>query len=294
MKFCINRKIFVLSAVFLTNILAAQEVTETSPWKYSGTSYLNLTQSSFSNWAAGGENSIAVSMGINNIRLHYTKHKISWENGLTLGYGLQYQQGKRSKTNDLIDFYSKVGYKAFGKFSYATQITFKTQFDEGYSQYPITPESQYNSKFMSPASGILSLGLDYRPNAEFSLVLSPLSGKYTLVLDDSLSKIGVYGVKPGRNSYYELGASVIVTYSKNITENITLRSVMDIFSNILRNPENADINWDINIHFKVTKYISSNLSLNVKYDDDTKNNNAEKGPSLQFRQVLGIGFSYSF
>jgi hypothetical protein len=276
MKIRINRKIFVLLAIFFTNILSAQEVTKTPSWTYSGASYLNLTQSSFSNWAAGGENSIAVSVGVNNIKLNYEKQKISWENGLTLGYGLQYQQGKRSKTNDLIDFYSKLGYKAFGKFHYATQITFKTQFDKGYAQYPITPESLYNSKFMSPASGILSLGLDYKPNDEFSLVLSPLSGKYTLVFDDSLSKAGVYGVKPNRNAYYELGASVIITYNKKITDNITLRSVMDIFSNILRNPENADINWDININLKVTKYISSNLSLNIKYDDDTKNNNPEK------------------
>jgi hypothetical protein len=222
------------------------------------------------------------------------KQKVSWENGLTLGYGLQYQGNKRSKTNDLIDFYSKLGYKAFGKFNYATQITFKTQFDKGYPKYPITPESRYNSKFMSPASGILSLGLDYKPNAEFSMVLSPISGKYTLVLDDSLSKSGAYGVKPDRHAYYELGASITVTYNKNITDNIALRSVMDLFSNLLKSPENADIIWDININFKVTKYISSNLSLHLKYDDDTKNNVPEKGSSLQFKQVLGMGFSYNF
>ncbi|MDR2027749.1 MAG: DUF3078 domain-containing protein [Prevotellaceae bacterium] len=281
-------------AIFFTNIIMAQEVAKVSYWKHSGSSYLNLTQSSFSSWAAGGENSIAVGMGINNIRLNYIKQKISWENSLALGYGLQYQGSKRSKTNDVIDLISKFGYKAFGKFNYAAQITFKTQFDKGYPKYPITPESRYNSKFMSPASGLLSLGFDYKPNAEFSLVLSPITGKYTLVLDDSLSKVGVYGVKPNRNAYYELGTSVTVVYNKNIAKNITLRSVTDIFSNLLRSPENADINWDININFKVTKYISSNLSLQFKYDDDTRNNGPDRGPSLQFKQVLGMGFSYNF
>jgi hypothetical protein len=287
------KKIFVLLAVFFTNMIIAQDVNKTSYWKHSGTSYLNLTQSSFSSWASGGENSIAIGVGINNIRLNYAKQKISWENGLTVGYGLQYQGSKRSKTNDVIDFYSKLGYRAFGKFNYATQITFKSQFDKGYPKYPITPESRYNSKFMSPASGILSLGFDYKPNAAFSLVLSPVSGKYTLVLDDSLSKVGVYGVKPNRKSYYELGTSVTISYNKVITKNITLNSTTDIFSNLLRNPENADINWTVNVIFKVTKYISSNLNLQFRYDDDTKNNGPDKGPSVQFKQVLGLGLSYN-
>jgi hypothetical protein len=285
--------LFLLIGV-LTNSVVAQEVKVPSPWKHSGTSYLNLSQSSFSNWSAGGVNSIAIGVGINNIRLNYTKQKVSWENGLTLGYGLLYQGSKRSKTSDVIDFFSKFGYKAFGKFNYATQITFKTQFDKGYPRYPITPESRYNSKFMSPASGVLSLGFDYRPDATFSLVLSPISGKYTLVLDDSLSKVGVYGVKPNRTAYYELGTSMTATYNKSIATNITLSMNMSVFSNLLVNPENADISANINVNFKVTKYISSNLNLQMRYDDDTKNINPDKGPALQFMQVLSLALSYNF
>jgi hypothetical protein len=288
------KKIFVLFTVFLVNVTMAQDVKTSSPWKHSGSSDLNLTQSSFNNWAAGGDNSIAIGVGVNNIQLNYNKQKISWENGLTLGYGLQYRGHERSKTNDVIDFFSKFGYKAFGKFNYTSRITFKTQFDKGYSKYPITPESYYNSKFMSPASGVLSLGFDYKPNDEFSLMLSPISGKYTIVLDDSLSKVGVYGVKPNRRTYYELGTSITSTYNKNITSNIALNVVLEIFSNLLVKPENADINMEINIKFKVTKYISSDLNLHFKYDDDTKNIDLGKGPFLQFKQVLGLALSYNF
>jgi hypothetical protein len=288
------KKILVLSAVFFTNMTIAQDAVKPSYWKHSGTSYLNLTQSSFSSWAAGGENSIAIGIGIDNIRLNYNKNKISWENGLTIGYGLQYQGKDRSKTNDVIDFFSKLGYRAFGKFNYATQITFKTQFDKGYPKYPITPESRYNSKIMSPAYGILALGLDYKPSSEFSLILSPVSGKYTLVLDDSLSKVGVYGVKPDKHSYYELGTSVRVDINKKLWKNITMRTVLDIFSNLLKNPENADMNMEVYLNFKITKFLSSNLNLQFRYDDDTHNRGPDKGPSLQFKQVLGLAFSYNF
>jgi hypothetical protein len=270
-----------------------EEVKKVTYWKHTGLSSLNFSQSSFSNWSSGGENSIA---GTTNgtLTMNYSKKKVSWENGLTMRYGLQYQGSKRSKTDDMIDSYSKFGYKAFGKVDYTAQVTFKTQFDKGYSKYPITEESLYNSKLMSPAYIVLSLGFDFKPNSEFSLVLSPVSGKFTIVLDDSLSHIGVYGVKPDRHAYYELGTYLKASYNKKIGSNITVKTALDVFSNLLRNPENADINWDISLLFMVTKYLSSSLNLQLRYDDDTKNTNADKGPALQTKQVLGLGLTYNF
>ena len=37
--------------------------------------------------------------------------------------------------------------------------------------------------FMTPAYFTLSLGLDYKPNENFSLYLSPIAGKWTFVRD---------------------------------------------------------------------------------------------------------------
>ncbi|MDR1897119.1 MAG: DUF3078 domain-containing protein [Prevotellaceae bacterium] len=296
------RSVFVLSVLLCllnSSVMQAQtaekkpEPKKPSLWKYNGSTNLNFVQSSYSNWSSGGENAIAGSTG-GNIKLNYAKAKLSWENGLTLGYGLTYQGSKRSKNNDRIDFYSKFGYKAFGKVDYTAQVTFNTQFDKGYARYPIAKDALYNSKFMSPATLVLAVGFDYKPSGDFSLVLSPISGKFTFVLDDSLSKIGVYGVTRDKHVYYELGAYVRANYNKKIKNNITISSYMDIFSNLLRDPEKADINWDFTLTVNVTKYISSNLNFQLKYDDDTKHITAGKGPAVQFKQTLGIGFGYNF
>ena len=56
-------------------------------WKKGGVISINLSQSSFTNWAAGGENSFA-GLGLVNLYANYKKGKNSWENTLELGYGL--------------------------------------------------------------------------------------------------------------------------------------------------------------------------------------------------------------
>src|SRR3546814_4615805 len=72
------------------------------------------------------------------------------------------------------------------------------------------------SNFLAPAYVTTSLGLDYKPSKAFSLLLSPLAGKITLVLDQELADQGRFGVekavldtagniiKHGRNSRSQL------------------------------------------------------------------------------------------
>ena len=74
-----------------------------------------------------------------------------------------------------------------------------------------------------------------------------------------------------------------------------------MFSNYLNNPQNIDVNWETLIQFKVNKYISATLSTHLIYDDDIDiavfddaGEQTGKGPRLQFKEVLGIGFAYKF
>ncbi|MDR0560100.1 MAG: DUF3078 domain-containing protein [Prevotellaceae bacterium] len=293
------RILITVSAVmtlFLATVSAQEkkeEAKKASNWKINGVNSFNLTQSSFSNWAAGGENTISGLLS-GNLHLNLKKEKTYWENYLNYGYGLSYQSGKRSKTNDKIEYGSKFGYKAFGNMNYSASFTFSTQMDKGYPKYPAEKGDPYNSKFMSPAYSTLSVGFDYKPRNDFSIELSPIGGKLTFVRDDSLSKVGVFGVKPGKHSYYEFGASLKASCKNfKIVKNITLNSNLSFFSNLLHNPENIDVNWTVAFNFQITKFISSNLNMDLIYDDDIKNSKTG-GPIIQFKQILGIGFSYNF
>ena len=300
------RKILVLLAlqgfVFVSLIYArtdppaADEVKKVSPWKFSGNSSLNFVQSSYNNWAAGGKDAVAGTAS-SNLRLIYKREKVTLENTLDMAYGLTYQGSNRSKNNDKIDFSSKLGYLAFKSWSYTFLASFKSQFDKGYAKYPVTEGAMYNSRFASPAYIGLSLGMDYKPSPNFSLVISPLSSKFTLVLDDTLSKLGVFGVHPGKHAYYEFGAYLKSTYSQKLYTNINLNTKLELFSNLLKNPENIYANWELTLNMQVTKFISTKIELQLLYDDKTKIRNddgTQSCPKVQFKEVLGIGFSYNF
>ncbi|MDZ7633634.1 MAG: DUF3078 domain-containing protein [Bacteroidales bacterium] len=75
----------------------------------SGVLSLNMAQSSFTNWAAGGQNSVALN-GLIILGANYKKDRSAWDNALTIGYGKMVQQGNDLgwvKTDDRIDFQSK-------------------------------------------------------------------------------------------------------------------------------------------------------------------------------------------
>ena len=282
------------------------------PWKIGGVVSVNGQQVSLTNWAAGGNNSISVG-GIINVFAKYKKGKVTWDNNLELGYGVikQGENKKWWKNDDKIQFSSKFG-RQIKKSWYATALgDFRTQFVEGYN-YP--NDSIYISKFMAPGYALAAIGFDYKPNDHFSAFIAPVTGKFTFVNDDSLARYGAFGVQKEirdpdnggaitqnfKTHREEFGAYLKVQYQTKVMENITFQTVLELFSNYLNNPQNVDVNWTTMTTFKVNKFISATLATQLIYDDDVKvlrNSGDQKGtvgPDVQFKQVLGVGFTYKF
>ena len=63
-------------------------------WYISGNNSLLFSQNSFSNWVAGGVNSFALNASFD-YEFNLTKGKNIWDNRVTLGYGLQKNQGEK-------------------------------------------------------------------------------------------------------------------------------------------------------------------------------------------------------
>jgi hypothetical protein len=272
--------------------LRATNKDSTLGWKMKGIVMLNFSQTSFTNWSQGGENSIGTN-GVFNYSVGYKDQQKSWDNNLEVGYGFMRQGSQSRKTDDKIDYTSKLGITASEKWYYAGLVNFKTQFSPGYN-YP--NDSVEISNFLAPAYIIAAVGMDYHPNTIFSAFISPLSGRVTIVNDDSLSQAGAFGVDPGKKSLKEFGAYLRVIYQKDIIKNVNLSTKAEAFSNYLKNPQNIAINWEMLLSLKVNKFISSTIATQLVYDDKvkTKIGNVEKGPKIQFREVLGIGFAYKF
>lgn len=289
--------LLILSVVFFANIIEAKnndEELQDGVYKLNGVVGLNLSQTALSNWSAGGENSVA-GTGYLNASLRRKSGKWLWSNNLALEYGLTYTESNGTqKVSDKIDFSTQLGYKATDKWYYTIMGDLKTQFYKGY-KYP--DKSRYISKFFAPAYSNISVGMEYRPNDFYSVYISPLAGKMTFVQDDYLSSIGAFGVDPGDKFRAQFGAYVKARAQKTIMENVKLISSVDFYTAYDSSFGNVDINWDLMLSMKINKFLSATVNTTLKYDDDVKSVNAEgiqKGPKVQFKEMLGIGVAYNF
>ena len=285
--------------------LRTQVADSAQGWKSGGVFSLNLAQTSLTNWAAGGQNSFAVN-GILSTYANYKRGKTVWVNSLDMGYGLLKQGGSGyRKTDDKFDFLSKYGYEAFKNFYYAALLNFKTQMAPGYKYDDAASTKTLISDLFSPASLLLALGLDYKPGDHFSAFIAPLTGKITFVSNKALSDAGAFGVTPGKKSLSEFGGYMRAIYSKNdfkneFLKNVTFTTKIDLFSNYIKNPQNVVVNWETLIAFKVNKFISANINTQLIYDDKVKvpvvrNGEAKSiGSLVQFKEILGVGFAYTF
>lgn len=282
----------LLALVLFTNVYAQEDTTKVeTPWKLKSVFGLNATQSSFTNWAAGGRNNVAGLSSVN-AEANYKKDNISWSTLLVLSLGgVQYFDEDLEKTDDIIDLQSTLSRKWTEKINFSILGGFRTQFLDGFAN---PGDSLKASTFLAPGYLNLSLGLEYVPNEHFKVMASPLSGKFTIVRDQMLSDIGAFGVDPGKSFRSELGSYVRIIYSKEIMENIDLRTRWEFFSNYIENPQNIDVNAELIMNFKVNKWFSASLQANLIYDDDIMITDrfGNTGPRTQFRQTIGIGISY--
>jgi hypothetical protein len=268
-------------------------------WTRGGVINLNISQTSLTNWSAGGQSSFSFN-GLLSLNARNKQEKTLWENYLDVGYGtLKQKETDWRKTDDRIDFTSKFGIKATEKLYYAGLLSFKTQMTPGYN-YP--NDSIKISGLFAPAYLLVAAGIDYVPNPDFTVFFAPLTYKLTLVGDDSLSADGAFGVEPGKKSRQEFGGYLRMLFKKDLMENISLQTKLELFTNYLEDAGAVDISWETLISMKVNNFISATLSTHLLYDQDIKFEEiSEDGneittyySKIQFKEVLAVGLLMNF
>lgn len=281
-----------------------EEEEDKGPWFFSGEFSQVFNQSSFTNWAAGGEDSYS-STSLVGLEANYKKERFAFENNLDLRYGLYKMEDQSLKKNeDRIDFNSKVGRDIVEKLSYSAMLNYRSQFTAGYN-YP--NDSVVVSRFMAPGFLTTSIGIDYKPWEFLSVFISPVAGRFTFVLDDELSNKGAFGVDTADNVNIELGGMLTLTFDNKFTDNIRVRSRFEVF-NTYKDPDmegwlNSIVNWESTVRVKITDYITVNLMFHLIYDQNIAvpvyetidGQEIKTGEEhLQFMQAFGLGLSYSF
>ncbi|MFZ4520323.1 MAG: DUF3078 domain-containing protein [Bacteroidales bacterium] len=281
-------------------------------WVVRGNGSLQFTQASFTNWSAGGDNSIGLVAWVN-FKANYKNGKHVWGNNIDLGYGFNLQgkggDATYNKTNDKIELTTAYGYELHAnKKWYLTVLgNFRSQFSEGYDN---PDDRNVVSTFMAPGYLIVGLGVTYVPTKWFTLYVSPASGRFTFVNDQELADSGAFGVERGywksdtvfhhgNNMLGEFGPYVRAELNADLSKNINLTSTLELFSNYLKEFGNVDVNWSLILSLKVNKWLAASVQTQLIYDDNINIvTDAVKqphgGPRTQFKEMLGIGLSYKF
>jgi len=282
-----------LSATAQDTILPAQADNDTiGPWTKKGNASLLFNQSTFDNWVAGGENNISGNIGFN-YDFNYKKGVWSWDNKIIASYGIVKTRTSAfaKKTDDRFEFNSVLG-KQISKYWYHSGfVNFKTQFTKGYQYEKDENGAEIRNEytnFLSPAYLLAGVGMLYKKNDNLKVNLSPITGKFTFV-DKSftLPDEAYFGVKEGQSVRSELGFNASAYYKVDVIANVTFENILNLYSNYLEDPQNVDVDYQLNIVLRVNRYLTTNLMFQTIYDD-----NAYQG--LQVRQVFGVAANYGF
>jgi len=269
-----------------------------SPWTLSGKTNLGLSQTGITKWKSGGESSYSFLFTFLG-KANYSKNDMTWNNTLNLYDGWIKPGGEQlQKNEDEIDLTSRIGYKAAKSWKYSSEIAIKSQLFNSYN-YP--DREDVISKFISPVYFNLKIGMDYSPNKDLSILITPISFKMIYVNDSSEVDVTDYGIDEGKKTYWQPGLNIDLAWKKDFSDDISYSTKYNLFLNYLDPSDDIpDMDWESNITIQVNTFISITARLNLKYDNDVtfKVGEDDEGNSImetrwQMKDILSIGFIYS-
>ena len=308
-----KRVLFLIAAILSQSMLIAQDPTikklqgEASKpiakpeddtvkktWRRGGIYTLSIGQGSLSNWAAGGDDFSFTGTTILNLFAFYQKDRHSWDNTFDLGVGYVNTTSLGGRKNDdRLDFLSKYGFSLSPKFDLTGLFNFRTQLFKGYNYGDNT--KSLSSTFLSPAYILLGAGFNYKPAKDLSIFLSPVTSRWIIVKNDSLSAKGAYGVDSSKHSANELGAFATISYRIGFNKTVSYMGRLDLYSNYKTEPKNVDVFMTNAFSFKLGRIISLTWSVDMIYDDDVRLFGKNKdSPALQLKSIIGFGLQVKF
>lgn len=261
---------------------AQADTSERRGWHHSLSAGATITQQAFTDWAAGGENSLAYALRLGGLAENrgdlfdwLTTYRFSFGQARLSSQGLR-------KIEDEIYFESLLLYKMDLHLNPYGSLTFRTQFAPGF-KYEADGTKLQVSRFFDPAYITQSAGMAYRPVPEVVTRLGValreiVTSTYTQYADDpataDIEKTRVLG-----------GAEWVTDVNWAFAENMQYLSRLEVFSPF-STPDRMVVRWDNGILAKVNEYISAGFSLQMLYDEIIL-------PRTQVKQGVAIGITYT-
>lgn len=297
----------LLIAFIVSGLFSMAQTDTVKHWKIENKASLNFSQSYFSNWSAGGENTLAAT-GKYTVSANFAKGKHKWTNwlDLALGYSL-IGENDAMKTDDKFEFISSYGHDIHKNLYATVLVTFKSQLAKGYNYKE--DSTIYISKFMAPGSIDIGPGIEWKPNKYFLANFSPATARWIIVNDERLADAGSFGLDPAvvdtetgniehaKKVKSMFGAKAMIIFKYEIFKNVDFSTKLELFSDYLDNPQNIDVNWQAGITMKVNSWLNVNITTELIYDDDVIFKDADGspiGPRTQFNENMQIGLAVTF
>ena len=157
------------------------------------------------------------------------------------------------------------------------------------------------SDFMSPFNLNVGLGMDYKvewlnKKLTGTVNISPLAVNYRYVDRRIFRKNDTenqwfpsrHGLEDQKHSLTDFGSQFTVDLLWKIAENIKWKTRMYGFTSYKR----VQYEWENTFTFQFNKYISSNIFVYPRFDDNTVRDGHHG--YWQFKEYVSVGFNYSF
>jgi hypothetical protein len=244
---------------------------------------LNITQNTYDNWAAGGEDALAYAFTVNS-KFEKNQSRYIWTITGDFAFG-QTKQGNDPIRN-AVDKISVEGLYTHKLGTYVNPyvgLGFDTQFAKGYD-YSVTPK-EARSNFIDPIyiMGGVGAGFFIKPNLKTRLGLAfkeTRADQYAAFYSDdpdTPDKI--------EKSRFETGLESVTDYNVKLGQNLLYETKLSLFS-AFEHIDIVDIKWDNKWTAQVAKYVNVNLNVLMYYDEDIVK-------KTQIKETLAIGLTYT-
>lgn len=300
------KRILLIALLIASFGAFSQDTIQLGNWTIMGKASLNISQSYFSNWSAGGQSNLTF-IGKYTMNANYKSGKHEWTNylDLALGYSVFVDQ-EPLKTEDKIEYITSYRYSLHKHWYFTVMGKFATQFAPGFD-YAVD-STNYISKFMAPAWIDIGPGIMYEPTDWFFVNFSPVTPAWIIVNDQPLANQGAFGLEPAvysesgelitpaKKVKSQFGAKMMIVLSKEVAKNVTLGTKLELFSDYLNEPQNIDVNWQVLVGLKVNDWLNVDLQTTLLYDNDIMitDSDGNIGPRAQFREFLMLSVGYTF
>jgi hypothetical protein len=259
----------------------AKDTSAALGWKLGSIAGLNLSQVSFRDWAAGGDNSVAYGLWATGGAVQTGEHT-RWLNSIKANFG-QARVGDQEmrKTDDELYLESVLIYMLGSTINPYGSFTMRTQFFPSYAYFNDKPKVQI-SEFFDPAYLTQSAGVAFTPTP---IITTRLGVGVREVLSSTYGYANDPGTLEFEKSRVQGGMESITDLKWPFAENMVFTSRLEMFAPFTQ-LDRVIVRNDNTIAAKVNQYITVNFNVQLV-------NDANVSPKTQIKQALALGLSYT-